>query len=126
MLRVNLSTSETLAFDLEVEDDARRWEEAQARPDFQARIRGIRIAIRPEGKDMVVFACPRPSGRFRIVTWMVELIRDGKGRVVREVVHCYADKVQITMNVYRRRRPPHQCTVDLKRPGRRVLLPPTR
>lgn len=123
MLRVNLSSGETLAYDLETEDGAQRWEEAQKRADFQASIRGIQIAIRSDDREQVVFLCPRPSGRFRAVTWRAELVWKN-GRVVREVVHCYADKVEVILNVYRRSRPPHQCTVDLKRPGRRVLLPP--
>jgi len=124
MLRVNLSTGETLAFDLEDEASARKWEEAQGRHSFQSKIRAVSIELRAEGREPVVFACPRPSGRFRSVTWSADLVYKG-GRVVREVVHCYADKAEITLNVYRSRRP-SWCTVVLSLPGRRVLLPPPR
>jgi hypothetical protein len=124
MLRVNLSSGETLSFDLEDEDEARRWEESQARHAFQSEITAISIELRAEDRELVAFACPRPSGRFRSVSWSADLVRKG-GRVVREVVHCYADKAQITLNVYRGRRPAW-CTVILSLPGRRVLMPPAR
>lgn len=124
MLRVNLSTGETLSFDLEDEDEARAWEESQARHGFQSRVTAITVELREEGREPVAFVCPRPSGRFRSVTWSAELVRK-RGVVVREVVHCYADKAQVTLNVYRMRRPAW-CTVSLNLPGRRVLLPPAR
>ena len=116
MLRVNLANGRTMSFNLDDSDDHKRWINCCSKPDFQNSIRGV--IIRHDGKD---HALPVPSN-FRNVSYDADLLWDKRNeRVGGERVTCYADKIRVTLVVFRRN---GAVRVDMARIGKRRHIPP--
>lgn len=98
MIRVNFATGRTRSYDLELDEDRRAWEQ-----DRRSSIRAATIVVRDHDErgsfDAMRITLPAPEG-MRVTGWDAELIRDGTGRPVREVVKCYADKSLVSLTVY--------------------------
>jgi hypothetical protein len=98
VIRVNFADGTTRAYDLDQDSDRRAWER-----DRRLDIRGAMVVVRDRDErgpfDVMRISLPTPEG-LRVTGWDAELIRDGYGRIIREVIRCYADKYVVSLSVY--------------------------
>jgi hypothetical protein len=111
MLKVHLTTGETLEVDLDDEDQARVWIGRFSDPRYQSQITGLTVVNRG-----VQYSLPRPVG-FRDSALSAEPILMGKGG---QRVFCFADDVRVTLNVHNGQR---AARVQLAKPGKRKFNP---
>lgn len=96
MLRVNVQTGETLAFDLATEEGREKWESF-----VSARHGEITGAALLHNKTL--HTVPKPP-RFRRVTYSAEQVISNrgkrKGHVIGERLICHVDSIEVSVTAY--------------------------
>jgi len=120
MIKVNLRDGQTLAFDLNREEDQKQWLEWSSVTDFQNRISGI--GILHNGKFHTL---PFPK-KFNLVRFYAELVyneKNGVKRKVGEKLICHADyiKLEIMVYTYDNPPPPISARIDLRKVGKQMF-----
>ena len=116
MLRVHTSDGLTTTFDLENQEEAKRWLEKERDPDFQESITGLTISHRG-----VLYSFTRPVG-FRRVALVAENVEADPAKKIKggERIVCYVDDVRIGIMAHRLQR---AARVTLAKTGRQIFNP---
>jgi hypothetical protein len=113
---VHTSDGLTTTFDLESEEEARKWLEREKDGSFQESITGLTISHRG-----VLYSFVRPVGVRRIALVAENVVADPARKVKGgERIVCYADDVRIGIMVHRLQR---AVRVTLAKTGRQIFNP---
>lgn len=111
IIRINLADGQTLSFDLEIPEDAVRWD--TFRRDLRSDVRGA-ILQTASGQTSV----PIPRG-FRTVYLSADEVPGRDGEIVGDRIEVQADEIRLSVVVYRRS---PMTRIDLSRIGRPRML----
>ena len=96
MVNVNFRDGTTLAFDLNVAEDLRQWEEWSNAKDFQGRITGIGIL---HNKRFLTIPHPKKFKKIRFYADLVYSEKKGKRRLMGERLVCHADEIKCSQTL---------------------------
>lgn len=119
MLRVHTNDGLTSSFDLEEEEQVRKWLSVLQDPEFQERITGLTISHRG-----VLYSFPRPQG-FKRLSFAAENVEPDPERKIKggQRVFCFADESRVAMMVHKAQR---AVRFSLAKTGRRRFDPARR